>query len=114
MSEPALGDWHKEVRCKGCSEMIDARAATCYLCGEDPQHEQNAALVNAAHTEKVNSHLFNEGNAARRDHAATRNIPAGGLSGAGPSGAAYRGARGYDALVKTFKNALRQEGYGER
>lgn len=114
MSEtPELGDWHQHRRCSNCGGMYDARAASCYLCGEEPEKTPGAAAAQA-HTTAMNAHLYGEGNAARRDHQATRNIPAGNLNGrVGPTGAAYRGARGYDALVKHIKSELRNAGVGE-
>jgi hypothetical protein len=102
---------HKQRRCNGCREWIDIRAAECYLCGAE-RDEPNTAAVNAAHAERMNAHLFGEGNAARRDHAATRNIPTS-AKGVGPSGNAYAGARGYGDLVKHFKSQLREAGVGE-
>lgn len=111
---PELGDWHKRIRCKACGELIDARANTCYLCGETPTHERGDAALRAAQAAALNSHLYGEGNAAMRDHQATRNIPSGNLNGrTGPSGAAYRGARGYDSLVSKIKSDLREAGFGE-
>lgn len=99
---------HKQRMCMECREWIDARAATCYLCGGEAA-ERNTAAVNAAHAERVNSHLFGEGNAAMRDHAATRNIPTGGMNGrVGPSGNAYAGARGRDDLFKHIRQQLRE------
>lgn len=113
MSEPELGDWHKHIRCKACGEMIDARANVCYLCGEQPTHERGDAALRAAQAERLNAHLYGEGNAARRDHQATRNIPTRAAGQMGPQGAAYRGARGYDSLVKHIKSQLREAGVGE-
>ena len=110
MSEtPPLGDWHHKRRCVSCGETIDARAATCYLCGEDPQHETARAALNAAEAERLNGHLYGEGNAAMRDHAATRNIPTGNMNGkVGPAGNAYQGARGRDSLYKHIREQLRE------
>ena len=110
MSEiPELGDWHQKRRCVACGETIDARAVVCYLCGETPTHEANNAAVRAAEAERLNGHLYGEGNAAMRDHAATRNIPTGNMNGkVGPAGAAYQGARGRDTLYKHIRQQLRE------
>jgi hypothetical protein len=94
--------------CRNCREWYDARADSCYICGEE-RPEVNLAAAKAAHAQEVNSHLFGEGNAAMRDHAATRNIPTGNMNGkVGPSGDAYRGARGGDALYRHFREQLRE------
>jgi len=99
---------HHQRRCNGCREWIDARAASCYLCGDEAP-ERNSAAVNAAHAERVNGHLLGEGNSALRDHAATRNIPTGGMNGkTGPSGNAYAGARGRGELYNHIRQQLRE------
>lgn len=114
MSEVPIGDWHQKRRCHSCGETIDARATVCYLCNEAPTLERNDAALRAAQAERLNGHLYGEGNAAMRDHAATRNIPQGNLGGRmGPTGAAYQGARGYGDLVKHIKSQLREAGVGE-
>ena len=101
MTEP-----HQQRRCNGCREWIDARAPECYLCGGE-KPERNSAAVNAAHETAMNGHLYGEGNAALRDHAATRNIPTS-AGGVGPSGNAYAGARGRNDLYQHFRQQLRE------
>ena len=99
---------HKQRLCLDCREWIDARAVSCYICGSEAP-ERNSAAVNAAHAERMNGHLFGEGNAALRDHQATRNIPTGNLNGrVGPQGNAYQGARGRDQLYKHIRQQLRE------
>ena len=99
---------HHQRRCNDCREWIDARAQTCYLCGGE-RDETNTAAVTAAHAERMNGHLYGEGNAAMRDHAATRNIPQGGMNGkVGPSGNAYAGARGRNELYAHIRQQLRE------
>lgn len=101
-----MTDSHQQRLCNGCREWIDARAQECYLCGAE-RAERNTAAVNAAHAERVNSHLLGEGNAAMRDHQATRSIPQGNLGGKmGPQGEAYRGARGRGDLYKHIRGQL--------
>lgn len=98
---------HQQRRCNGCREWIDARAVECYLCGV--AKAESAASATQAHRESMNGHLFGEGNAAMRDHAATRNIPQGGMNGrVGPSGEAYKGARGRDDLYRHIRSQLRE------
>ena len=97
---------HRQRRCNSCREWIDARAVVCYLCGEEKE-EQNLAATIQAHRTEVNSHLYGEGNAAMRDHQATRSIPTGNLNGrSGPSGAAYQGARGRNDLYNHIRRQL--------
>src|SRR5690242_18369604 len=99
---------HKQRLCMDCREWIDARALTCYLCGAEKDTEVSAA-AQAAERERLNGHLYGEGNAAMRDHQATRNIPQGNLNGRmGPSGAAYQGARGRNELYAHIRNQLRE------
>lgn len=99
---------HKQRMCMDCREWIDARAATCYLCGAEKETELAGSALQA-HTERMNAHLFGEGNAAMRDHAATRNIPSGNLNGRqGPQGNAYAGARGRNELYAHIRQQLRE------
>lgn len=99
---------HNQRLCMDCREWIDARAVACYLCGAEKATEVSGA-VQAAERERLNGHLFGEGNAAMRDHAATRSIPTGNLNGrAGPSGAAYQGARGRNELYAHIRQQLRE------
>lgn len=97
---------HHQRRCNSCREWIDARASTCYLCGEEKETEIAASAL-ASHATSMNSHLFGEGNAAMRDHQATRNIPTS-ANGVGPSGNAYAGARGRDQLYKHIRGQLKE------
>ena len=97
---------HHQRRCNSCREWIDARAVVCYLCGDEKSEERTSAVA-AAHAERVNANLFSEGNAAMRDHAATRNIPSR-ASGVGPQGNAYRGAKGGDALYRHIRQKLKE------
>ena|SRR5690348_15253827 len=97
---------HKQRLCMDCREWIDARAVTCYLCGAEKETEV-AASVLAAERERLNGHLYGEGNAAMRDHAATRNIPTR-ASGVGPQGNAYAGARGRQDLYNHIRQQLRE------
>lgn len=97
---------HKQRLCLDCREWIDARAVSCYICGAEAP-ERNSAAVNAAHQERMNAHLYGEGNAALRDHQATRNIPTN-ANGVGPSGNAYAGARGRGDLYKHIRQQLRE------
>lgn len=97
---------HKQRMCMSCREWIDARAVECYLCGEAKVDERTAAIAQAER-ERLNSHLFGEGNAALRDHAATRNIPSR-ASGVGPQGNAYRGAKGGEALYNHIRQQLKE------
>lgn len=96
---------HQQRRCNGCREWIDARAVECYLCGA--VKSERAASAALAYEQQMNSHLHGEGNAALRDHAATRNIPTS-MSGAGPSGNAYAGARGRSELYNHIRSQLRE------
>lgn len=89
-----------------CREWIDARAVTCYLCGAEKETDVAGSAIESYRTQ-MNSHLFGEGNAAMRDHQATRNIPTR-ASGVGPQGAAYAGARGRDQLYKHIRQQLRE------
>ena len=97
---------HHQRRCNDCREWIDARAATCYLCGGEKETETAASAIES-HRTQMNGHLFGEGNAALRDHQATRSIPTS-ASGVGPQGAAYQGARGRDQLYRHIRQQLRE------
>lgn len=103
-----MSESHHQRMCMDCREWIDARAVTCYLCGAEKE-TATAASALESHRTQLNGHLFGEGNAAMRDHQATRNIPTGGMNGkVGPSGNAYAGARGRDQLYNHIRQQLRE------
>lgn len=95
--------------CKGCKEWIDARAASCYLCGEEAP-ERNVALVNAIHTERVNANILAQAGAAQRERQVTSRIPQR-PSGTGPT--QLYNVSGARELAAHYKSQLQQAGFGE-
>lgn len=98
--------------CKDCKQWIDARAASCYLCGaEGPK--QNVALINAVHAESVNSNLYATGNRAMAEKRVSASIPSGGLAGkTGPT--RLYDVPGAQALASHYKSQLQEAGFGEK
>lgn len=98
MSE-AVEDAVRTVRCNGCHEWYDARASSCYLCGEE-RPEQNIALIRATNMERLNGALRSQAQAIGPEAQATRMIPSGNLQGkTGPS-KLYPGAGAVAAGIK--------------
>lgn len=79
-----MTDAAKQVRCNGCGEWYDARAASCYLCGHD-RPEYNAAIINAVHTERVNSALARQAGVAAAEKRVSSQIPQNAAGKTGPS-----------------------------
>lgn len=95
--------------CTGCKEWIDARAATCYLCGEDAP-ARNVALINAVHEERVNSNLLAAGNRAMQEKRIGASIPQR-PSGTGPT--RLYNVDGARDLAAHYKRQLQATGLGE-
>lgn len=96
--------------CNGCREWIDARASTCYLCGEEAP-AKNVALINAAHAERVNANLYATGNRAMQEKRVSSQIPQR-PSGTGPT--RLYNVEGAQGLAAHYKRELQSVGFGEK
>lgn len=99
-----MADSPNQVCCSACHEWYDARASSCYLCGEDrPDHNQ--ALKNAVNTERLNSALSRQARYAGAEKGIRTPGPQGGT---GPSDL-YRVPYASD-LAASIKDKLQQGG----
>lgn len=74
-------DAPNQVCCSNCHEWYDARAASCYLCGQErPDH--NVALQKAIHAERLNGALSRQSSFANAERGIRTPGPEGGT---GPS-----------------------------
>lgn len=90
-----------QVCCASCHEWYDARAAACYLCGQE-RPDYNAALANAVHTTRLNSALSRQSAGARAE--SQIRTPNGAQGGSGPS-TPYN-VPGYRDLAASLKSKL--------
>lgn len=98
-------------KCKSCGEWYDARAAACYICGEEDR-EENYALKKAEDTSRLNGALSKQLGFAQADAGAERLLNQGKRSGNYHSGSLA--VPGYKTLVGSIKQALAEQGFGER
>lgn len=96
-------------KCKNCGEWYDARAAACYICG-DEDREENYALQKAVETSRLNGALSSQLGAVRGEQRAEQLFRS-----ARNSGTAYdrplTGINGYGTLVGRIRNALEESGF---
>lgn len=101
---------HNQRLCTSCNEWIDARATTCYLCGED-KAEYNHALKKANDMARLNGALSSQLGTVRGEMAAEQRIRGARNTVTGHVGALP--TAGYQSLQGKIKQALQNQNFAE-
>lgn len=95
-------------KCSNCDEWYDARASSCYFCGEE-ERETNIALKKAVETTRMNSELSKQMSGVRTEMNAESMLTA---ARQDKSGEAFARARpqvpGYREVVDGIKDSLEE------